>query len=118
LVKAEAWRAYQASLEEGDVIETVTTGDGGNTTTVVTTNAKPDLHALKLVQSCIEKRRRILGLDKESLGGGTKKISFTVKIGDRVLVSEASTADDDDIVDAEYTRLDSSGKALPSGEDG
>jgi DNA-binding transcriptional ArsR family regulator len=118
LVKNEAWRAYQQSLEEGDVIETVTTGgEGGETTTVVTTNAKPDLHALKLVQSCIEKRRRILGLDQETLGGsGPKKISFTVKIGDRILVSEASTADADDVADAEYTEIDSTGKALPSGE--
>jgi hypothetical protein len=116
LVKNEAWRAYQQSLEEGDVIETVTEGEGGTTVTTVTSNPKPDLHALKLVQSCIERRRKILGLDKEGHGSGVKKISFTVKIGDRVLVSEASEADESDIADAEYTEVDSSGKALPSGK--
>ena len=43
-------------------------------------------------------------------------MSFTVRIGDRILVSEASTIDpEEDILDAEVVELDSAGKALPSG---
>jgi hypothetical protein len=125
MVKQEAWFLFQQSLEVGE--ETVTEAevlakDGGvqMLRTVVKGNPKGSLAALKTVVSCIEKRRKILGLDAEVKGlGAGKKISFTVKIGDRVLVSEASTEDPDDILDAEVVELDSTGKVLPSGlEDG
>ena len=118
MVKQEAWWCYQQSIENGEetVTETVL-ADGKEIVTTVKTNPKADLHALKLVQSCIEKKRKILGLDKEGAGaGGAKLVSFTVRIGDRVLVSEASTVDpEDDIVEAEMVELDSAGMALPSG---
>lgn len=116
MVKQEAWRAYAMSLEKGD--ETVTEqeiGDGKVLRTVVTQNPKPDLGALKMVAGCIERKRKILGLDKEEAGRGPKQIVFTVRIGDRVLVSESSTGRLDDIEDAEVVELDSTGKALPSG---
>ena len=116
MVKQEAWRAYAMSLERGD--ETVTEqeiGEGRVLRTTVTQNPRPNLSALKMVESCIEKKRKILGLDKEDArGGGPKSISFTVRIGDRVLVSESSTGSYEDIEDAEMVELDSSGKALPS----
>ena len=120
MVKSEAWRVYVESCEIGEVTTTVADTKDGTFETVSETNPKASLHALKLVQSCIEKKRKILGLDKETGGGGGgKKISFTVRIGDRVIVSEASTADpEDDIVDAEVVELDSTGKALPSGTEG
>jgi hypothetical protein len=58
-------------------------------------------------------------LDKETGGGGSGKlVVFTVKIGDRVIVSEASTAEPEDILDAEVVELDSTGRALPSGTEG
>ena len=118
MVKQEAWWCYEQSVANGEHTETETVlADGKTITTTVTSNPKADLNALKLVQSCIEKKRKILGLDKEGAGaGGAKLVSFTVRIGDRVLVSEASTVDpEDDIVDAEMVELDSAGKALPSG---
>ena len=119
LVKAEAWGVYAASLEVGERTVTVAETKDGTFETVTETNPKASLHALKLVQTCIEKRRRILGLDKETHGSGAgKMISFTVKIGDRVIVSEASTMPPDDILDAEVVELDSTGKALPSGTEG
>jgi predicted transcriptional regulator len=119
MVKNEAWAAYQQSIEVGEEVVTVAETKDGTFETVTTTNPKANLHALKLVQSCIEKKRKILGLDKETSGGASgKMISFTVKIGDRVLVSEASTAEPrDDILDAEVVELDSTGKALPSGDE-
>jgi len=116
MVKQEAWRAYAMSLEKGD--ETVTVQefeDGKEIRTTVTQNPKPDLGALKMVAGCIERKRKILGLDKEEAGRGPKQIVFTVRIGDRVLVSESSTGRLDDIEDAEVVELDSTGKALPSG---
>lgn len=125
MVKREAWMVYQESLEVGE--ETVTEAevlhkDGSvhNLRKVETMNPKGNLAALKTVVQCIEKKRKILGLDNEASGlGAGKKISFTVKIGDRVLVSEASTEDPDDILDAEVVELDSTGRVLPSGlEDG
>jgi hypothetical protein len=116
MVKAEAWRTYVDSCEVGEVVTTVTETKDGIYETVTSTNPKASLHALKLVMGCIDKRRRILGLDKETGGGGAgKMISFTVKIGDRVIVSEASTVLPEDILDAEVVELDSTGKALPSG---
>ena len=118
MVKQEAWWCYQQSIENGEHTETETVlADGKTITTTVTSNPKADLHALKLVQSCIERKRKILGLDKEGAGGGgAKLVSFTVRIGDRILVSEASTIDpEEDILDAEVVELDSAGKALPSG---
>jgi hypothetical protein len=119
LVKAEAWGVYAQSLEVGERVVTVADTKDGTFETVTETNPKANLHALKLVQSCIEKRRKILGLDKETAGGGAgKMIVFTVKIGDRVLVSEASTVEPEDILDAEVVELDSTGKALPSGTEG
>ncbi len=119
MVKAEAWRCYVESCEIGEVTTTVAETKDGVFETVSETNPKASLHALKLVQSCIEKRRRILGLDKETGGANTgKMISFTVKIGDRVIVSEASTMPPDDIDAVEVVELDSSGKALPSGTEG
>lgn len=119
MVKAEAWRTYVESCEVGDEVTVVEETKDGVFTKVSTSNPKASLHALKLVTLCIEKRRRILGLDKEVGGANTgKMISFTVKIGDRVLVSEASTMPPDDILDAEVVELDSSGKALPSGTEG
>lgn len=118
MVKQEAWRAYAMSLEKGD--ETVTVQefeDGKEIRTTVTQNPKPDLGALKMVAGCIERKRKILGLDKEDAARGPKQIVFTVRIGDRVLVSESSTGGLDDIEDAEVVELDSTGKALalPSG---
>jgi hypothetical protein len=116
MVKQEAWRAYAMSLERGD--ETVTVQefeDGKEIRTTVTQNPKPDLGALKMVQGCIEKKRKILGLDRDDVSLGPKKIVFTVRIGERVLVSESSTGDLEDIEDAEVVELDSTGKALPSG---
>jgi len=120
MVKNEAWAVYAASLEVGDEVVTVAETKDGTFTTETVSNPKANLHALKLVQSCIEKKRKILGLDKEEgVGGKPKLVSFTVKIGDRVLVSEASTIEpEDDIVDAEVVELDSTGKALPSGTEG
>jgi DNA-binding transcriptional ArsR family regulator len=119
MVKAEAWRTYVESCEEGEVVTTVAETKDGVFETVTSTNPKASLHALKLVMGCIDKRRRILGLDKEAGGGGAgKMISFTVKIGDRVIVSEASTMPPEDILDAEVVELDSTGKALPSGIEG
>ena len=117
LVKNEAWWIYQQSVEVGEEVVTVAETKDGTFETVTTTNPKANLHALKMVQSCIEKKRKILGLDREGASGGSgKMISFTVKIGDRVLVSEASTVEpEDDILDAEVVELDSTGKALPSG---
>lgn len=125
LVKSEAWWTYQQSLEVGD--ETVTEqevligkdGDSRVLRTTVVQNPKANLSALKLVQSCIEKKREILGLDKAAASASSgKMISFTVRIGDRVLVSESSTVDPkDDILDAEVVELDSTGKALPSGDE-
>lgn len=125
MIQREAWWLYQQSIEAGDVTETdadvlTRSGDIVNLHTRVEQNPKGSLAALKMVQSCIEKKRKILGLDKEVGGAGSGKlISFTVKIGDRVLESEASTVSGDDILDAEMVELDSTGKALPSGtEDG
>lgn len=119
MVKAEAWRCYVESCEVGETTTVVEETKDGVFEKVSTTNPKASLHALKLVQSCIEKRRRILGLDKETGGANAgKQISFTVKIGDRVIVSEASTMPPDDILDAEVVELDSTGKALPSGTEG
>jgi DNA-binding CsgD family transcriptional regulator len=120
LVKNEAWRCYVESCEVGDKVVTVAETKDGTFETVTESNPKASLHALKLVQSCIEKKRKILGLDKEEVGSGKARlVSFTVKIGDRVLVSEASTAEpEDDILDAEVVELDSRGKALPSGTEG
>jgi hypothetical protein len=119
MVKAEAWRCYVESCEVGETVTVVEETKDGTYTKVSSTNPKASLHALKLVQSCIEKRRRILGLDKEVGGGNVgKMISFTVKIGDRVIVSEASTMLPEDILDAEVVELDSTGKALPSGTEG
>ena len=118
MVKQEAWWVYQQSIENGEHTETETVlADGKTITTTVTSNPKADLHALKLVQSCIERKRKILGMDKEGAGGGgAKLVSFTVRIGDRILVSEASTINpEEDILDAEMVELDSAGKALPSG---
>jgi hypothetical protein len=118
MVKQEAWYAYEQSVTRGEHTETETVfSDGKTITTTVTSNPKADLHALKLVQSCIDRKRKILGLDKEGAGGGgAKLVSFTVRIGDRVLVSEASTVEPEgDILDAEVVELDSAGKALPSG---
>jgi len=120
MVKAEAWWCYEESIQVGDEIvteaEVLTRGEEVQMlTTKVSRNPKASLDALRLVTSCIDKRRKILGLDHEEMRrGGGKRISFTVKIGDRVLVSEASTADPGDILDAEVVELDSSGKALPS----
>ncbi len=119
MVKAEAWSRYVESCEVGEIVTTVEETKDGIFTKTSTTNPKASLHALKLVTLCIEKRRRILGLDKESRGpGGGKRFSFTVKIGDRVIVSEASTMPPEDILDAEVVELDSTGKALPSGTEG
>ena len=117
MVKQEAWRCYAESCEVGDKVVTVAETKDGVFTTETESNPKANLHALKLVQSCIEKKRKILGLDKEDAGGGKAKlVSFTVRIGDRVLVSEASNVEpEDDILDAEMVELDSTGKALPSG---
>ena len=119
MVKAEAWQTYVESCESGEVVTTVAETKDGVFETVTTTNPKASLHALKLVMGCIDKRRKILGLDKE-VGGASagKMISFTVKIGDRVIVSEASTMEPEDILDAEVVELDSTGKALPSGIEG
>lgn len=119
MVKAEAWSRYVESCEVGEIVTTVETTKDGTFTKTSTTNPKASLHALKLVTLCIEKRRRILGLDKETGGANAgKQISFTVKIGERVLVSEASTMPPEDILDAEVVELDSTGKALPSGTEG
>lgn len=119
MVKQEAWRVYAKSVEEGLTVVTEQDTPGGMIVTTTTTDPKPDLNALKMVQSCIEKKRKLLGLDKEDTRDkGPKAISFTVRIGDRVLVSESSTAEPDDIVDAEVVELDSTGKALPSGDQG
>jgi hypothetical protein len=117
MVKNEAWRCYVESCEVGDTVTTVAETKDGTFETVTESSPKANLHALKLVQSCIEKKRKILGLDKEEVGGGKAKlVSFTVRIGDRVLVSEASNVEpEDDILDAEMVELDSTGKALPSG---
>ena len=118
IVKQEAWRVYAASLEVGDEVVTVAETKDGKFRTETVSNPKANLHALRMVQSCIEKKRKILGLDKETPGANTgKMISFTVRIGDRVLHSGASTMDpEEDIVDAEVVELDSTGKALPSGD--
>lgn len=120
MVKQEAWRVYADSCEIGDEVVTVAETKDGTFRTETVSNPKANLHALRMVQSCIEKKRKILGLDKEDAGGGKAKlVSFTVKIGDRVLVSEASTVEpEDDILDAEMVELDSQGKALPSGTEG
>lgn len=119
MVKQEAWRVYAKSLDHSPKIVTEHDAPGGVEVTTVTMDPKPDLNALKLVQTCIEKKRKVLGLDKESgAERGPKSISFTVRIGDRVLVSESSTAEPDDILDAEMVELDSTGKALPSGDQG
>jgi hypothetical protein len=119
MVKSEAWGVYVESCEVGEVVRTIADTKDGKFETVTETNPKPSLHALKLVMGCIEKRRRILGLDKETGGGGSGKlVVFTVKIGDRVIVSEASTAEPEDILDAEVVELDSTGRALPSGTEG
>jgi len=118
IVKAEAWRCYVESCEVGDTVVTVAETKDGTFTTETVSNPKASLHALKLVQSCIEKKRKILGLDKEERSSGPKHVSFTVRIGDRILVSEASTVEPgDDILDAEVVQLDSQGKALPSGSE-
>ena len=119
MVKQEAWRVYAKSLEHSPKIVTETERPGGVEVVTTTMDPKPDLNALKLVQTCIEKKRKVLGLDKdEGADRGPKHISFTVRIGERVLVSESSVGNQEDILDAEMVELDSQGKALPSGDQG
>jgi len=119
MVKQEAWRVYAMSLDHKPKVVTEQESATGVMVTTTTMDPKPDLNALKLVESCIEKKRKILGLDKEEpRGSGPKSISFTVRIGERVLISRGSDVEEDDIVDAEMVELDSQGKALPSGDQG
>jgi arginine repressor len=119
MVKQEAWRVYAKSLDHKPQIVTETERPGGVEVVTTTMDPKPDLNALKLVQTCIEKKRKVLGLDKDDGSDrGPKSISFTVRIGERVLVSESSVGNHEDILDAEMVELDSQGKALPSGDQG
>lgn len=132
MVKQEAWRAYAASLDpkiSRTSQSTVTTGGQGggtsDTESQTETTPIPNLKALELVSKCIEKKQGLLGYgegeDKRRNGGDKARVfAFTVKIGDKVLASEATDVEseviDVDVEDAEFYEVDSQGKkALTSG---
>lgn len=147
MVKQEAWRAYAASLdpkisrssqvttpvvakvnEATGETEMVAANAGTQTVGQTENTPIPNLKALELVTKCVEKKQALLGygegVDKRRAGGDKARVfAFTVKIGDKVLTSQAtdveSEAVDIDVEDAEFYEVDSMGKkALASGSEG
>lgn len=126
MVKREAWRVYRESLEprtSATEQRSVTTGgqNGGSETDTdsrTETSPSPNLKALELVTKCLERRQKLLGYGEEEQAKKRDKarvFAFTVKIGDKVLASEASGLEDDvvlDAEDAEFYEVGSDGKKL------
>ena len=144
MVKQAAWRAYALSLDPkisrssqvttpvvikgsngGGEPEVVAASAGTQTSGQTENTPVPNLKALELVTKCIEKKQALLGYgegaDGRKKGAKKRVLSFTLKIGDKVLRSDASAAADDviDAEDAEFYEVDSTGKKLlASGDPG
>lgn len=118
MVKQEAWFVYERSITCGDVVTTETDSDkGGNSVTVTTSDPKPNLRALDMVVDCIKMKRRILGIEKAGEKKAPRAFAFTVKIGEKVILAESSTAEPSDVLEADFVEVDSSGRQLPSGSE-
>jgi hypothetical protein len=130
MVKREAWRVYEASLEPvvsetrqatnssgGGLVEG---GDGPGpklveTTGRTVTTPRASLGALQLVMKCLEDRRRLLGYGADEAAAKKPRVfAFTVKIGDKVIQSESCDGGElEGVDDAEFYEVQPDGsKAL------
>ena len=132
MVKREAWRVYADSREPkwSETEQGTVSSGGGNgagtsdTSSKTKASAVPNLKALELVTKCLERRQRLLGYGEDQAEKRRDKarvFAFTLKIGDKVLASEASGMGDDEVIeadDAEFYEVDPTGKKFLASGDG